>query len=139
HERHGIAEDLIAMDQRWSKAIGAAQVDPGNPQAALIGLAEGQRQFVTNLDFTAGRATNYDTGPLTGDNTHLHVAAGYEPGRRFHSAEVIRLRDAKTDHLGHVPRADARWRLYAFADAVDPRNPASRLNKLMDFLAGANS
>jgi phenol 2-monooxygenase len=139
HERHDIAEDLIAMDKRWSKAIGAAQVDPGNPQAALIGLAEVQRQFITNLDFTAGMATRYATGPLTGDDTHLHVAAGYEPGRRFHSAEVIRLGDAKKVHLGHVHEADARWRVYAFADAVDPRNPASRLNKLMDFLAGPNS
>jgi phenol 2-monooxygenase len=139
HERHGIAEDLIAMDTRWSKAIGAAQVDPSNPQAALIGLAEVQRQFVTNLDFTAGMATNYDPGPLTGDNTYLHLAAGYEPGRRFHSAEVVRLSDAKRLQLGHVHRADGRWRLYAFADAVDPRNPASRLNKLLDFLASADS
>jgi phenol 2-monooxygenase (NADPH) len=139
HERHGIAEDLIALDKRWSKAIGDAQVDPSNPAAALIGLAEVQRQFITNLDFTAGMATNYHTGPLTGDNTHLHVAAGYEPGRRFHSAEVIRLSDGKREQLGHVHRADARWRLYAFADAVDPRNPASRLYKLMDFLASPNS
>jgi len=139
HERHGIAEDLIATDKRWSKAIGAAQVDPSNPQAALIGLAEVQRQFITNLDFTAGMATNYDAGPLTGDNTHLHLATGYEPGRRFHSAEVVRLSDAKRLHLGHVHRADGRWRLYAFADAVDPRNPASRLSKLMDFLASPNS
>jgi phenol 2-monooxygenase len=138
-ERHDIAEDLVAMDKRWSKAIGAAQVDLSNPRAALIGLAEVQRQFVTNLDFTAGLATNYAAGPLTGDDTHLHLAAGYEPGRRFHSAEVIRLSDAKRLHLGHVHAADARWRLYAFADAVDPRNPASRLNTLMDFLAGPNS
>jgi phenol 2-monooxygenase len=139
NERHGIAEDLVAMDTRWSKAIGAAQVDPSNPRAALIGLAEVQRQFVTNLDFTAGLATNYDTGPLTGDDTHLHLARGYEPGRRFHSAEVVRLSDAKRLQLGHVHAADARWRLFAFADAVDPRNPASRLNTLMDFLAGPNS
>jgi hypothetical protein len=83
-----------------------------------------QRQFITNLDFTAGMATNYDPGPLIGDTTYLDLAAGYEPGRRFHSAEVIRLSDAKRLHLGHVHRADGRWRLYAFADAVDPRNPA---------------
>jgi phenol 2-monooxygenase len=138
-ERHGIAQDLVAMDKRWSKAIGAAQVDPSNPQAALIGLAEVQRQFVTNLDFTAGLATKYAPGPLTGDESFLHLAGGYEPGRRFHSAEVIRLSDAKKVHLGHVHQADARWRVYAFADAVDPRNPASRLNVLMDFLAGPNS
>lgn len=139
HERHGIAQDLIAMDTRWSKAIGAAQVDPANPRAALIGLAEVQRQFITNLDFTAGLATNYDVGPLTGDDAHVHLARGYQPGRRFHSAEVVRLSDAKRLHLGHVHAADGRWRLYAFADAVDPRNPASRLNMLMDHLAGPDS
>ncbi len=86
-----------------------------------------------------GLATNYAPGPLTGDNTHMHLAVGYEPGRRFPSAEVIRLADAKKVHLGHTHKTDARWRLYAFADAVDPRNPASRLNTLMDFLAGPNS
>ncbi len=139
HERHSIAEDLIRTDKNWSKAIGAAQIDPSNPKAALIGLAEVQRQFITNLDFTAGMATQYEPGPLIGDNTHLHLAPGYEPGRRFHSAEVMRLSDAKKDHLGHVARADGRWRLYAFSDAVDPRNPASRLCKLMDFLASADS
>ena len=52
---------------------------------------------------------------------------------------MIRLSDAKRLHLGHVHRADGRWRLFAFADAVDPRNPASRLDKLMDFLSSANS
>jgi phenol 2-monooxygenase (NADPH) len=139
HERHSIAEDLIRTDKNWSKAIGAAQVDPSNPKAALIGLAEVERQFITNLDFTSGLATQYEPGPLTGDSTHLHLAAGYEPGHRFHSAEVIRLGDAKKEQLGHVHRADGRWRLYAFADAVDPRNPASRLYKLMDFLAGDDS
>ena len=51
---------------------------------------------------------------------------------------MIRLSDAKRVHLGHVHEADARWRLYAFADAVDPRNPAPRQNALMDFLAGPN-
>jgi phenol 2-monooxygenase (NADPH) len=84
-------------------------------------------------------ATRYAAGPLTGDEAYLHLADGYEPGRRFHSAEVTRLSDAKKVHLGHVHQADGRWRLYAFADAVDPRNPASRLNTLLDFLAGPNS
>ena len=32
-------------------------------------------------------------------------------------------------------RADGRWRLYAFADAVDPRTGGSRFVQLMDFLA----
>ncbi|GHB12903.1 FAD-dependent monooxygenase [Modicisalibacter luteus] len=137
-ERHVIAENLIEMDTRWSRAIGAAQ-DSDDPQAAMKGLAEVQRQFVTNSEFTAGFATHYTPGLLTGDDTHLNLATGFPPGRRFHSAEVIRLGDAKRVHLGHVHRADGRWRLYAFADMVDPRSPGSRFSALMAFLASEES
>jgi phenol 2-monooxygenase (NADPH) len=35
---------------------------------------------------------------------------------RFHSARAIRMSDGKPLHLGHVVRADGRWRLFAFAD-----------------------
>jgi phenol 2-monooxygenase len=49
---------------------------------------------------------------------------------RFHSAPVVRLADAKPMHLGHVARADAAWRIYAFADAI-----GERLLALADFLA----
>jgi phenol 2-monooxygenase len=38
-----------------------------------------------------------------------------------------------------VHRADGRWRLYAFADAVDPRISGSRFLDLMDFLASDDS
>ena len=139
-ERKQIAEDLIAMDTRWSQAIGGAgRVDSDDPREAMAGFAEVQRQFVTNGEFTAGLATHYPPGLLTGDDAHLHLAPGYPPGRRFKSAEVIRLGDAKRVHLGHVHRADGRWRLYAFADAVDPRTRGSRFLDLMDFLAGDDS
>ena len=135
-ERKQIAEDLIAMDTRWSQAIGGAgRVDSDDPREAMAGFAEVQRQFVTNGEFTAGLATHYPPGLLTGDDAHLHLAPGYPPGRRFKSAEVIRLADAKRVHLGHVHRADGRWRIYAFADAVDPRTRGSRFLDLMEFLA----
>jgi phenol 2-monooxygenase (NADPH) len=139
-ERKQIAEDLIAMDTRWSKAIGGAgRVDSADPAEAMAGFAEVQRQFVTNGEFTAGLATHYPPGLLTGDDTHLHLATGYPPGRRFTSAEVIRLADARRFQLGHVHRADGRWRLYAFADAVDPRTRGSRFLELVEFLAGDDS
>jgi hypothetical protein len=38
-----------------------------------------------------------------------------------------------------VHRADGRWRLYAFADAVDPRTRGSRFLDLMEFLASDDS
>ena len=106
----------------------------------------GLLRFLTGLGVGAQVATtgalvaaHYRPGLLTGDDTHLHLAPGYPPGRRFKSAEVIRLGDAKRVHLGHVHRADGRWRLYAFADAVDPRISGSRFLDLMDFLASDDS
>jgi phenol 2-monooxygenase len=47
---------------------------------------------------------------------------------------VIRLADAKPVHLGHVARADGRWRLYAFADEAAPGDPSSRLRALCEHL-----
>ena len=136
----GIAEDLIATDTRWSKAIGGR---PGRlratPQAALMGWPRCSGSSSPTLDFTAGMATHYAPACSPATTPTCTWRPAYAPGRRFNSAEVIRLSDAKRDHLGHVHRADGRWRLYAFADAVDPRNPASRLSTLMDFLAGPNS
>ena len=38
---------------------------------------------------------------------------------RFHSAPVIRLADAKPVHLGHVVKADGRFRIFAFAGKGD--------------------
>ena len=56
---------------------------------------------------------------------------------RFHSAPVIRLADAKPMHLGHVVKADGRWRLFAFADAEHPVAATSRLHALCAFLAAS--
>ena len=36
-------------------------------------------------------------------------------GKRFHSAQVVRLADAKRMELGHALKADGRWRIIAFA------------------------
>jgi phenol 2-monooxygenase len=58
---------------------------------------------------------------------------------RFHSAPVIRLADAKPVQLGHVIKADGRWRIFAFADAEDPAAPDSRLRALCAFLAESAS
>ena len=139
-ERKRIAQDLIDTDTRWSRAMGGAgRVDSDDPKVASAAFAEVQRQFITNGEFTAGLATHYPPGLLTGDDAHLHLASGFPPGRRFKSAEVIRLSDAKRVHLGHAHRADGRWRLYAFADAVDPRAGGSRLLELMDFLSSDDS
>jgi phenol 2-monooxygenase len=67
---------------------------------------------------------------LTGTTEYQALATGYPVGQRFHSAPVVRLADAKPMQLGHVHKADGRWRLYAFAD----KESGPQLRKLLDYL-----
>jgi phenol 2-monooxygenase/3-hydroxybenzoate 4-monooxygenase len=55
-------------------------------------------------------------------------------GTRFHSAPVVRVTDARPMHLGHVARADGRWRLYAFAAASDLADRQAGVQALCRFL-----
>ena len=99
--------------------------------------ADFQRYFVKQGRFTAGTAIQYHPSLLTAEPTHQQLAKGLTIGMRFHSAPAIRLADGKPVHLGHLVKADARWRLIGFADALDPRDGNSRLAALFRFLETA--
>lgn len=97
--------------------MAAPPKNPAHPEAGGVDPAELQAYFVRAGRYTAGVATRYRPGALTGDSTHQSLAQGFTIGTRFHSSPVVRIADAKPMHLGHVARADGRWRLYVFADA----------------------
>ena len=92
------------------------------------------RHFKQTLEFTGGLAVKYDPSALIGVHTHQALATGQEIGRRFHSAPVVRLADAKQMQLGHIAEADGRWRIYAFAGKSDSSTPRSAIHKLADWL-----
>jgi hypothetical protein len=133
-ERQTIARELIDFDREWSAIMASPARDPDDPDAGGVDPAELQEYFVRSARYTAGVATRYTPSSLTGAATHQHLAEGFTIGMRFHSATVIRLADAKPVQLGHAARADGRWRLYAFADAAEPDDPASRLRALCEHL-----
>jgi phenol 2-monooxygenase (NADPH) len=134
-ERLAIAKVLIDFDKEWSAIMASPPKDPANPDAGGVDPTELQAYFVQSLRYTAGVATLYTPSMLTGEATYQHLAKGFTIGMRFHSATVTRLADAKPVHLGHCHRADGRWRLYAFADAAGPGDPASRLRALCEHIA----
>jgi len=101
--------------------------DPG-------GLPRVAREFVANLPFTCGLTIQYERSALTGAATHQALAAGFDIGKRFHSAPVVRLADARPMHLGHCIEADARWRLFLFAPAHDVGRPGGAVAALCDWL-----
>lgn len=131
-ERHKIAHDLINFDSAWSKKMATPLIDPEHPERGGVTAEEIQEAFIQGGRFTAGMLTQYQPSVLTGGVEHQDLATGYPVGMRFHSAPVIRLADAKPMHLGHVAKADGRWRLYAFADSAPG---APRLTALLNYLA----
>jgi phenol 2-monooxygenase len=129
-ERQAVAKELIDFDREW-----AAILASGKGGGEGFDPAETQRYFVQHGRYTAGTATHYRPSILTGDARHQHLAEGLPIGKRFHSAFVIRLADAKPVHLGHIAEADGRWRIYAFAGSGDPTSSTSAIRALCDFLA----
>jgi phenol 2-monooxygenase len=131
-ERLTEAKRLVETDHEWSRIMSAPTT-----QAEREGQEEPRiiRQFKANLEFTGGTAVRYDTSYLFAPGTYQALAQGEAIGRRFRSAPVVRLSDAKPMQLGHVAEADARWRLYAFAGKGDVGQPGAPMAQLADWLA----
>lgn len=130
-ERLTEAKRLVETDHEWARIASAPTT-----QAEREGKEEPRiiRQFKANLEFTGGTAVKYDTSTLFAPGTHQALARGEAIGRRFHSAPVVRLSDAKQMQLGHVAEADARWRIYAFAGQSDQGQPGAPIAQLADWL-----
>jgi phenol 2-monooxygenase (NADPH) len=129
-ERRAIAKELIDFDREW-----AALVASSHKEGEGADPAKTQDYYVRSGRYTAGTATHYSPSMLTGASTYQRLAEDFVVGQRFHSAPVIRLADAMPLHLGHVIKADARFRIFAFADARDPSAANSAIRQLCEFLA----
>ena len=128
-ERRAAAKGLVDFDHKWARVVGSRDEDD-----ASDGLPRVAREFVNNLPFTCGLTVRYDPSVLTGAATHQPRAKGFDIGKRFHSAPVVRLADAKPMHLGHTIDADARFRLFVFAPADDAGGPGGAVSTLCDWL-----
>jgi phenol 2-monooxygenase len=129
-ERRAAAKGLVEFDHEWSRVVGARVEDD-----TTDGLPRVARAFIDNLPFTCGLTIQYARSALTGAATHQLLATGFDIGKRFHSAPVVRLADAKPMHLGHTIDADARFRLFIFAPTDDSGGPGNAVATLCDWLA----
>jgi len=140
-ERQVVAQELIDFDREWAKMFSdrpkqaQAQEAFSNTASEGVDPKEFQTYFERHARFTAGMGTHYKTSMICGDATYQPLASGFVIGTRFHSAPVVRLSDARPLHLGHVARADGRWRLYAFAGCSDPQENPTGILALCRFLA----
>jgi phenol 2-monooxygenase (NADPH) len=128
-ERQAVAKELIDFDREWATILASAK-----GEGKGFDPAETQRYFVQHGRYTAGTATHYRPSIITAEPSYQHLAEGFTIGKRFHSAPVVRLADAKPVQLGHVAKADGRWRIFAFAGAGDPAASNSAIRALCDFL-----
>ncbi|MBX2885978.1 MAG: FAD-dependent monooxygenase [Granulosicoccus sp.] len=111
-ERRAKAKELIDFDRDMARLFSE------KPKSAAD-AEQFQQYFKKHGRYTAGVETRYSASIITGDASHQHLAAGLTIGKRFHSAPVTRVADAKPMQLGHVLKADGRWRLIAFAPHGD--------------------
>lgn len=129
-ERTAKARELIDFDRDMARLF--SEKPKTEADAAVF-----QRYFQKHGRYTAGVETRYDSSIITGDAGHQRLAAGFEIGKRFHSAPVIRLADAKPVQLAHLIKADGRWRLFLFAAANDRGGPEGKIAGLCAYLAGS--
>ena len=126
-ERYAKAKELIDFDRDMAELFSARSDDGAVSE-------EFERYFQKHGRYTAGVETRYGPSLIITPDTHQQLAAGLIIGMRFHSAPVIRLADAKPMQLGHILKADGRWRLIAFATAEDKGLPDGEVAALCDFL-----
>jgi phenol 2-monooxygenase len=108
-ERHPVAQQLIDFDREWSSLMARKPEEISDPQ-------ELASYYLATAEFPSGFMTQYTSSMITGSDAHQALAEGFPLGKRFKSAEVVRVADGNVVHLGHHARADGRWRVYAFGD-----------------------
>lgn len=128
-ERQVIAKNLIDFDKEWSTLMAKKPEDFDDP--AQLG-----EFYVRTAEFPAGFMTQYSPSMLIGDNRYQQLATGFPIGKRFRSAVVARVADGNPVHLGHHHRADGRWRIYVFADALPGAD--SKVPEFAQWLATAS-
>lgn len=133
-ERREVAEELIAFDRKLAQLF-SAPVEPSSQVGNNdMDPTELQKYVLTHNGYVSGTMIQYGPSIITAAAMHQRLAQGFDIGKRFHSAPVVRLADARPVHLGHVIEADGRWRLFAFAAAEDPAKNSSGIHKLGGFL-----
>jgi phenol 2-monooxygenase len=107
-ERRPVAQQLIDFDREWSTLMARKPSEITDPTDLAT-------YYLATAEFPSGFMTQYTSSMITGSDAHQSLAVGYPLGKRFKSAEVVRVGDGNAIHLGHHAKADGRWRVYAFA------------------------
>ena len=129
-ERQAKAQELIDFDRDMARLFSKK---PSTAEEE----AEFQQYFQRHGRYTAGVQTTYEGSLIVWNAAHQARASGLQIGKRFHSAPVIRLADAKPMQLAETLKADGKWRLIAFADETDHGQETGAVAELCRYLETA--
>lgn len=134
-ERRKVARQLIDADKELSKLVATRPTAGDGSEKAKIDTAEIEAFMKRQSGFVSGTSIEYFPSYISTGQENQHLATGYKIGQRFHSAEATRVADGRSQHLGHLVKADGRWRIFLFGDGQDPTQPSSPAYQFVDFLA----
>ena len=134
-ERRKVAQQLIDADRELSKLVATRPLANDQSDEAKINTAKIEAFMKRQSGFVSGTSIEYFPSYICTGQEHQSLAPGYKIGQRFHSAEALRVADGRRQHLGHLVKADGRWRLFLFGNKQDPRDPASEVHQCIHYLA----
>ena len=137
-ERRTIAQELIALDKAFSTLVATKPNTKKDDAQEETNTDDIEKYLATKNAFIAGTGVCYKPSIICADADYQHLATGFEIGQRFHSSKASRLCDGRRLHIGHLNKADGRWRVFVFGNTQNPTDPASDTHKLVQFLAEAD-
>lgn len=138
-ERRKVAQQLIEADKQLSKLVATSPTAKQSEQQIKTDITDIEKFMARQNGFVAGTAIEYFPSYICTGQENQTLASGFNIGQRFHSAEAIRVSDGRCQHLGHLNKADGRWRLFIFGSDQNPTDSTSDSAQLIHFLANSES
>jgi len=138
-ERRKVAQQLIDADRELSKLVATRPNAGDDSEQAKVDTAKIEAFMKRQSGFVSGTSIEYYPSYICTGQENQHLATGFKIGQRFHSAEATRVADGRSQHLGHLVKADGRWRFFLFGDTQNPTDPSSAAYQFIDFLANDKS
>jgi phenol 2-monooxygenase len=138
-ERRKVALQLIEADRELSKLVATRPTSDKDATKVKTNTADIEKFMARQNGFVAGTAIEYYPSYICTGAHNQHLATGFKIGQRFHSAQAIRVADGYRQHLGHLNKADGRWRVFIFGNKQNPTQASSDSHALIDFLANADT
>ena len=138
-ERRKVAFQLINADKELSRLVATRPTSDDVSPEAKTNTADIEKFMARQNGFVAGTAIEYYPSYISTGQENQNLATGFKIGQRFHSAEAIRVADGDRQHLGHLNKADGRWRIFVFGNKQNPTETSSDAYKLIEFLANSET